>query len=288
MKTLRRVAARMLVDSESRGANQRGASAERREGRIVNREIRTPGGEGHDVGGMGSGGPLRVLIVDDEEALARAVRHALEREGYQVAVCDTGAAAEKLAGSWRPDVILLDLGLPDADGRDVARRIRAEDRVPIIMVTGRGEEADRVVGLEIGADDYVVKPFSLAELVARVRAVARRATGALVAHGGALSFRDLTMDTVTYRVRRGSDDVPLTQKEFEVLRLLMQRPGAVVRRDEIVRAVWNATPAEAAKTLDVHMSSLRKKLDDDPKAPRYIETVHGVGFRLADRETEAE
>lgn len=240
------------------------------------------------MGGIGSGGPLRVLIVDDEEALARAVRHALEREGYQVAVCDTGASAEKLAASWRPDVILLDLGLPDADGRDVARRIRAEDGVPIIMVTGRGEEADRVVGLEIGADDYVVKPFSLAELVARVRAVARRATGALVTQASALTFRDLTMDTVTYRVRRGTGDVPLTQKEFEVLRLLMQRPGAVVRRDEIVRAVWNTTPAEAAKTLDVHMSSLRKKLDDDPKAPRYIETVHGVGFRLTGKETEGE
>lgn len=272
----------MLIDSRFESANGEVFIAARPGRRIVNRDNRTPAPKGVTLGGMGSGGPLRVLIVDDEEALARAVRHALEREGYHVAVCDTGAAAEKLAASWRPDVILLDLGLPDADGRDVARRIRAEDGVPIIMVTGRGDEADRVVGLEIGADDYVVKPFSLAELVARVRAVARRAAGALAPHGGTLSFRDLTMDTVTYRTRRGTKDVPLTQKEFEVLRLLMQRPGAVVRRDEIVRAVWNATPSEAAKTLDVHMSSLRKKLEDDPRAPRYIETVHGVGFRLAD------
>lgn len=230
---------------------------------------------------VGSGGPRRVLIVDDEEALARAVRHALELDGCHVATCDTGAAAESMAASWRPDVILLDLGLPDADGRDVARRIRAANGVPIIMVTGRGDESDRVVGLEIGADDYVVKPFSMPELVARVRAVTRRARGTAASSEAHLTFKDLTLDTVTYRCHMGSDEVSLTQKEFEVLRLLMQRPGAVVRRDEIVRAVWNSTPAAAGKTLDVHMSSLRRKLGDDPKDPAYIETVHGIGFRMA-------
>jgi len=224
---------------------------------------------------------LRILVVDDEEELARAVRHALEREGYVVSVCGTGADAEKLARTWRPDVILLDLGLPDIDGRDVAQRIRSSTGIPIIMVTARGGESERVVGLELGADDYVVKPFSLPELVARVRAVARRAGGPPAVHPDTLSFKDLTLDTATYRCHRAGAEVTLTQKEFELLRMLMQRPGAVVRRDEIVRAVWNATPAEAAKTLDVHMSSLRKKLSDDVKEPRYIETVHGVGFRLA-------
>lgn len=230
---------------------------------------------------FGSGGPLRILVVDDEDALARAVRHTLEREGYQVSVCGTGAAAEKLARTWRPDVILLDLGLPDVDGREVAQRIRADSGTPIIMVTGRGQESERVVGLELGADDYIVKPFSLPEMVARVRAVARRASAPPALRPETLTFKQLRLDTATYRCYLDQAEVPLTQKEFEVLRLLLQRPGTVVRRDEIVRAVWNATPAEAAKTLDVHMSSLRKKLSDDPKAPRYIETVHGVGFRLA-------
>lgn len=237
--------------------------------------------------GSGSGGPLRILVVDDEEAMSRSVRRVLEREGYAVAVCESGAAAQRLASSWRPDVILLDLGLPDVDGREVAQRIRSESDVPIIIVTARGKESERIVGLELGADDYVVKPFSYPELVARVRAVARRAGGAGGAGGapqrkaGVLEHKDLMLDPGVYRVRQGEEDLALTQKEFEVLRMLMQRPGMVVRRDEIVRAVWNAAPAEAAKTLDVHMSSLRKKLGDDPKSPRYIETVHGVGFRLS-------
>lgn len=235
---------------------------------------------GADVDAFGSGGPLRVLVVDDEEAVARAVRHALEHEGYQVSVCDNGASAQKLARAWRPDVILLDLGLPDMDGHEVAQSIRADTGAPIIMVTGRGEESERIVGLELGADDYVVKPFSIPELVARVRAVVRRASAKPVLQAESLQFRDLKLDTATYRCFLGDQEIALTQKEFEVLRLLMHRPGAAVRRDEIIRAVWNATPAEAAKTLDVHMSSLRKKLGDDPKDPRYIETVHGVGFRL--------
>lgn len=230
--------------------------------------------------GFGSGGPLRILVIEDDADLARLITRALEREGYAVSACDTGSTAVKLVETWRPDVILLDLGLPDMDGRVIAQRIRSQSAVPIIIMTGRGEESERVVGLELGADDYVVKPLSIPELIARIRAVARRASVPPVLQGGTLRYKDLELDTAMYRVRRGDDDVPLTQKEFEVLRMLMQRPGAVVRRDEIVRAVWNEPLAQAAKTLDVHMSSLRKKLGDDPKNPRYIETVHGIGLRL--------
>jgi len=225
---------------------------------------------------------MRVLVVEDETTIARPLRRALEREGYDVSVCETGHGALKLARTWSPDLILLDLLLPDMDGRDVAREIRTTSQVPIIMVTARADENDRVVGLEIGADDYVTKPFSVAELIARMRAVSRRSVPATAGRAAELlAFKDLRLDLDTYRAYRGDFELDLTHKEFELLRVLMLRPGAIVRREELIRAVWNLLPAESGKTLDVHMSVLRKKLGDDPKSPSYIETVRGVGFRLA-------
>jgi DNA-binding response OmpR family regulator len=209
------------------------------------------------------------------------VRRALEREGYAVAACDTGRGALALAARWQPDVILLDLMLPDLDGRDVARELRAASDVPIIMVTARGEETDRVAGLELGADDYVVKPFSLPELVARIRAVVRR-RGPGPRPSEILVHKDLRLDLERYRAFRGDRELALTAKEFELLRMLMRRPGALVRREELVRAVWNLSLHESGKTLDVHMSSLRRKIGDDARRPRYIETVRNVGFRLVD------
>lgn len=226
------------------------------------------------------GGPMRVLIVEDEPTLAAPIRRALEREGYLVSVCDTGRGALKLSRTWQPNVVLLDLLLPDIDGREVAREIRRRSAVPIIMVTALGDENDRVTGLEIGADDYITKPFSLPELIARVRAVTRRATAA-PAGDQVLRFKDLRLDLATYRGYKGDEELQLTNKEFEVLRMLLARAGELVRRDELVRAVWNAPLSEGSATLDVHMSWLRKKLGDDPKEPRYIQTVRGVGFRLA-------
>jgi DNA-binding response OmpR family regulator len=227
-------------------------------------------------------GPMRVLVVEDETTIARPLRRALEREGYDVSVCETGHSALKLARTWGPDLILLDLLLPDMDGRDVAREIRTTSQVPIIMVTARAEESDRVVGLEIGADDYVTKPFSVTELIARMRAVTRRSSrGAAVRSGQLLIFKDLRLDLDTYRAYRGDGELDLTHKEFELLRVLMLRPGAIVRREELIRAVWNLLPAESGKTLDVHISVLRKKLGDQARHPRYVETVRGVGFRLA-------
>ena len=223
---------------------------------------------------------MRVLVVEDETTIARPLRRALEREGYDVSVCETGHGALKLARTWVPDLVLLDLLLPDMDGRDVARELRTSSQIPIIMVTARAEENDRVVGLEIGADDYVTKPFSVTELIARMRAVTRRSTVA-TRTGDVLTFKDLRLDLDTYRAYQTEQELDLTHKEFELLRVLMLRPGAIVRREELVRAVWNLLVAESGKTLDVHMSVLRKKLGDEARHPRYIETVRGVGFRLA-------
>lgn len=224
--------------------------------------------------------PLRVLVVEDEPSIAKPLRRALEREGFLVAVAETGGAAIDVGCGWRPDAILLDLGLPDMDGRTVAREIRRTSSVPILMVTARAAEADRVEGLDIGADDYVVKPYSVPELMARVRAAVRRRI--LVPDtDGELRFKDVRLDLTTFRAFRGDDEIQLTNKELEILRMLMARPGAVVRRDVLIRSVWNISPAEGGNTLDVHVSSLRKKLADDPRRPRYIETVRAIGFRLA-------
>ena len=222
---------------------------------------------------------MRVLVVEDETTIARPLRRALEREGYEVAMCETGHAALKVARSWAPDLILLDLMLPDVDGRDVAREIRTTSQVPIIMVTARAEENDAVIGLEIGADDYVTKPFGVSELIARMRAVARRTKDA-TSHAAILTFKDIRLDTNTYRAYRDDAELDLTHKEFELLRILMIRPGAMVRRDELVRAVWDIPVSESGKTLDVHISVLRKKLGDDARRPQYIQTVRGVGIRL--------
>jgi DNA-binding response OmpR family regulator len=224
---------------------------------------------------------MRVLVVEDESTIARPLRRALEREGYAVSLCETGHSALRLARTWSPDVILLDLLLPDMDGRDVAREIRLRSAVPIIMVTARGEEADRVSGLELGADDYVVKPFSVPELIARMRAVARRSQAPLPAKESTLSFKDLRLDLAAYRAFKNDEELELTNKEFELMRMLMMRPGALVRRDEVVRAIWNMSLGESGKTLDVHVSGLRKKLGDEARHPMYIETVRSVGFRLA-------
>ena len=226
-------------------------------------------------------GPMRVLVVEDESTIARPLRRALEREGYAVSLCETGHSALRLARTWEPDVILLDLLLPDMDGRDVAREIRTRSQVPIIMVTARGEEADRVAGLELGADDYVVKPFSVPELIARMRAISRRAGTAPEPSASVLTFKDLRLDLGAYRAYKEEAELDLTNKEFELLRMLLMRPGTLVRRDEVVRAIWNMSLGESGKTLDVHMSGLRKKLGDDARKPVYIETVRSVGFRLA-------
>jgi two-component system response regulator RegX3 len=224
----------------------------------------------------------RVLLVEDESSIAEPLASALEREGFEVAQARTASDGLDAFRARPPELVLLDVMLPDGDGRDVLREIRSSSRVPVIMLTARGAEVDRVLGLELGADDYVTKPFSAAELVARMRAVLRRATTPGAAESeGVLVGGDVQMNLDTRTVTRAGETVDLTVKEFEVLRMLLERAGRVVRRNELMAEVWNTTWFGSTKTLDVHVSSLRKKLGDDTSAPRYIHTARGVGFRFA-------
>ncbi|MBK9180685.1 MAG: response regulator transcription factor [Acidimicrobiales bacterium] len=228
---------------------------------------------------------MRLLLVEDDDSIAGPLAKGLEREGFAVTRAATGAAALLAAEVEEPDLVLLDLGLPDVDGFEVCRRLRARSAVPVIVVSARGEEIDRVVGLELGADDYVVKPFGLRELVARIRAVHRRAGTAAgdagppdLAHDGAGPVRvgELEVDTRTRKVTVSGQPVELTPKEFDLLALLGSDPGAVFTRQQILEEVWDPHWYGPTKTLDVHVASLRKKLGD----PGLVETVRGVGLRL--------
>ena len=223
----------------------------------------------------------RILLVEDERSISEPLEVALEREGFEVTLAEGAASALEEFGTRRPDLVLLDVMLPDGDGRDVLREIRQSSRVPVVMLTARGEEMDRVLGLELGADDYVTKPFSAAELVARIRAVLRRTSEAAPAPAESLSVGDVELSTDTRIVTRGGEPIDLTVKEFEVLRVLLENAGKVVRREKLFADVWDTNWFGSTKTLDVHISSLRRKLGDDPNAPRYIHTARGVGFRFA-------
>jgi two-component system response regulator RegX3 len=222
-----------------------------------------------------------ILLIEDEEAISEPLAAALGREGFDTVVAATAAKGMELFEQRSPDLVLLDVMLPDGDGRDLLRRIRETSRTPVVMLTARGEETDRVLGLELGADDYVTKPFSAAELAARVRAVLRRAGGdAPQAAGTVLEAGDVRMNLETHTAEQAGEPLDLTVKEFELLRVLLERAGKLVRRDELVHEVWDPAWFGSTKTLDVHVSALRKKLGDDPSAPRYIHTVRGVGFRF--------
>ncbi len=211
-------------------------------------------------------------MVEDEDAIAEPLVNGLRREGFDVSRVATGADALEAAAA---DLVLLDLRLPDLDGLDVCRRLRERSRVPIIIVTARGEEADRVVGLELGADDYVVKPYGLRELIARIRAVTRRAASA-GATGGPLRVGSLEVDERAREACLDGRVLELTPKEFELLAALARDPGAAISRQRLLADVWQTTWYGSSKTIDVHVAALRKKLGD----PHWIETVRGVGFRL--------
>ncbi|ATE57233.1 response regulator transcription factor [Actinosynnema pretiosum subsp. pretiosum] len=216
-----------------------------------------------------------VLLAEDDPAIAEPLSRALQREGYQVHVVGDGPGALEAAEHGGIDLLVLDLGLPGMDGLEVCRRLRAGGRgVPVLMLTARSDEVDFVVGLDAGADDYVAKPFRLAELMARIRALLRRRAPET------LEVNGVRMDLAARRVTVDGQEVQLANKEFELLRVLIQRAGQVVNRDEILSEVWNDPELKSSKTLDMHMSWLRRKLGDVRSVERRIATVRGVGFRF--------
>jgi two-component system, OmpR family, response regulator RegX3 len=224
----------------------------------------------------------RVLIIEDEPALADTIRYGLEREGYECTVLSDGIRAVDHVRSWRPDLILLDLMLPGLPGTDVCREIRTISSTPIVMVTAKDAEADKVLGLELGADDYVTKPFSMRELIARVRAVLRR--GHLMAEkeerATSLAAGPVVIDTERHEVRVHNDVVDLPPKEFALLEVLVRKVGKLMTRDALIAEVWGEDYYGDTRTLDVHIKRLRAKIEPDPRNPTHLLTVRGLGYRF--------
>jgi len=225
---------------------------------------------------------MKILVVDDEETMVRSLSTLLAEEGYEVTVAMNGAQALEAARTERPDLILLDVMLPGIDGMEVCRQIRTWSTVPIIMLTAKTGEVDTVVGLEVGADDYVTKPFSPRELVARIKANLRRAQmQAQQAREEHLASGEVVMDVGTRRVTVGDKEVTLSPKEFDLLKVLLGHAGRVLGRDFLLNQVWGQDFFGDTRTLDVHIRWLREKIEQDPSKPEYVQTVHGVGYRFS-------
>jgi|SRR5215203_215137 len=221
-----------------------------------------------------------VLVVDDEPTIREIVVKYLSRDGYRTLEAADGNRARELIEAERPDLVVLDLMLPGTDGLELCRRIRADSHLPVIMLTARGEESDRIVGLELGADDYVTKPFSPRELTARVRTVLRRAEP-LATEDQRLAFDGLEIDSATRVVTKSGKPLRLTAREFELLWFLASHPQRVFSRDNLMRRVWGYSAALDTGTVTVHVRRLREKIEDDPSRPRHLETVWGVGYRFS-------
>jgi len=230
----------------------------------------------------------RLLVIDDEANLRHTLGYALRQEGYEVLTADDGESGIAAFRASKPDLVILDVMLPRVDGLEVCRRLRKETDVPIIMLTARDSELDKIVGLEVGADDYLAKPFSVRELVARVRAALRRAARAPEPPAAeALELNGLRVDVPRRRVTADGVEVPLKPKEFDLLAFLVEHPGRVFAREQILAKVWGFDYAGDSRTVDTHVKTLREKLGDRAERPRWIETVRGVGYRLREavRET---
>ncbi len=223
----------------------------------------------------------KILVVEDELKIARLVRDYLHQAGFAVVEAGDGASALSLARSEKPDMVVLDLGLPEMDGLDVTRRLRQSSSVPIIMLTARSEESDRIVGLELGADDYIVKPFSPKELVARIRAVLRRADATL---GGGELIRAgaVTIDIPKMRVTIGENEVELTATEFELLVTLARHPGRIYTRSQLLDALHGISFESYERSVDAHIKNIRRKIEADPRRPQLVLTVYGVGYKFSD------
>ena len=223
----------------------------------------------------------RILVVDDERVVSEVVERYLLLDEFEVSLAVDGEEALWIARDWAPDLVVLDLMLPGVDGLEVCRRIRKESEMPIIMLTAKGEEADRIVGLELGADDYVVKPFSPRELVARIKSVLRRsAAGPTQSIGGSLRIDEFTINPESRVVSTGAGEVQLTSKEFDLFFFLASNPGRVYTREQLMDQVWDFTYAGDISTVTVHIRRLGKKIESDPVRPRYIKTVWGVGYKF--------
>jgi len=230
--------------------------------------------------GMGMGS--RVLVVDDEVQIVRVLRGYLEKAGFVVLTAHDGEEALRIARQESPDLVVLDLMLPGMDGLDVCRALRKESNVPIIMLTARVEETDRIIGLELGADDYVTKPFSPREIVARARAVLRRTRGAerTLDSEEVLEIGELRLDVARHSLRAGQRVVELTPSEFEILRVMMRAPGRVFTRAQLLEAAQGVAYEGYERTIDTHIKNLRQKVEEEPRQPKYLHTVHGVGYKL--------
>ena len=222
-----------------------------------------------------------ILVVDDEPRIAEIARDYLERAGFKVTTAGSGADALAFARTKRPDLIVLDLGLPHMDGLDVTRTLRQQSNVPIIMLTARVDESDKLIGLELGADDYVTKPFSPKELVARVRAVFRRIDVA-PERGDLIRAGEVTLDKRRMQARVGAQSIDLTSTEFELLATLASQPGRVFTRAQLLDAIRGVEVESFDRAIDAHVKNVRRKLEPDARNPRYVLTVHGVGYKFAD------
>jgi DNA-binding response OmpR family regulator len=222
-----------------------------------------------------------ILVVDDEPTIRDVVVQYLRREGYATLEAGDGNAARDLMQREWPSLVVLDLMLPGMDGLALCHWIRNRSQLPVIMLTARGEEADRIVGLELGADDYVTKPFSPRELVARVRTVLRRGSGANGRPDERVRFGDIEIDAAAHEVRKRGRPLKLTAREFDLLVFLARHPRRAFSRDQLMSRVWGYEPAFDSGTITVHMRRLREKIEDEPARPRYLETVWGVGYRLS-------
>jgi DNA-binding response OmpR family regulator len=233
-----------------------------------------------------------ILVVDDEPKIVQLARDYLEHAGFAVVAAGDGRAALDVIASAPPDLVVLDLGLPEMDGLEVTRRLRRDGEIPIVMLTARDDELDKLLGLELGADDYITKPFSPRELVARVRAVLRRVEASVSGAGsrsagegaaaGVLRAGDVTIDIDRMRVEADGRPVDLTPTEFQLLVALIRRPGRILTRSQLLDAVHGVAFESYERAIDTHVKNLRRKLEPDPRVPRYVLTVHGVGYRFAD------
>lgn len=226
-----------------------------------------------------------ILLVDDEQLITDSLSYSLKREGFDVDIAGDGLTALSMVEEQHPDLVVLDLMLPDISGFEVCRRMRTFTAIPVIMLTARGEEIDRVLGLEVGADDYLAKPFSFRELLARIQAMLRRVQlDRQTPQPQLLSMGQLGLDPIARRVFKGDQEIQLSAREFDLLAVLMKNAGRAMSREELIKLVWGDDWVGDPRTLDVHVRWLRLKIEEDPATPQYIQTVRGFGYRFAGQE----